>query len=58
MIFKTEDTMLMYRNGQSVTITDTITEPNDDFDIESLPVHQIEFPDGHRIYAWFDEIEN
>jgi hypothetical protein len=54
--FKTVDSSLTHRNGQRATILRTITEPEEGFDAEVLPMHRIQFEDGATAYCWTDEL--
>ena len=54
--FKTDETKLVHRNGRTVTIIRTITEPEPGFDAESLPMHKIRFADGYVTECWSDEL--
>ena len=55
-IFQTSDSKLLHRNGRTVTIERTITEPEAGFDEESLPMHKIRFADGYATECWPDEL--
>lgn len=54
--FKTEESKLVSRNGQSVIIREHITEPSAKFDAEVLPMMRIEFEDGYVTECWPDEL--
>jgi hypothetical protein len=54
--FKTVHSILTHRNGEKVSILRTITEPEDGFDAEVLPMHKVEFEDGATAYCWPDEL--
>lgn len=55
-IFKTDYSLYKHRNGQEITVVREITEPEEGFDAEVLPMFEIRFPDRHRIACWPDEI--
>jgi hypothetical protein len=44
------------KNGQQFKLIKTITEPDFEHDIGSLPMYIIEFEDGEEIEAWPEEI--
>ena len=54
--FATTDSILFHRNGRTVTIQRTITEPEPGFDAESLPMHRVRFADGFETDCWPDEL--
>lgn len=56
-IFKTQDSTFATLNGEVVTIIRTITEPEEGFDAEVLPMHQIRVEStGQILDVWPDEL--
>lgn len=55
-IFKTTDSTLKHRNGQKTRIVRHITEPEDGFDAEVLPMVEVRFGDGFQTEVWPDEL--
>jgi hypothetical protein len=53
----TTDSTLAPRNGQTVVVVRLITEPDEDFDAEVLPMTVVRFPDGFEVACWDDELE-
>lgn len=53
---KTTDSDLVSRNGQQVVVIGHITEPDDKFDAEVLPMVKIQFEDGFETAVWPDEL--
>lgn len=56
MILRTTDSELASRNGQTVTVIDTLNEPDDYHDAEVLPMHRVRFADGFEVEVWGDEL--
>lgn len=54
--FKSNDSELFSRNGQRITVVGHITEPDDEFDAEVLPMVRIRFTDGFETAVWPDEL--
>lgn len=54
--FKTTDSDLKHRNAQKVRIVRHITEPEDGFDAEVLPMVEVRFGDGFQTEVWPDEL--
>jgi hypothetical protein len=56
-IFKTTDSLLEHLNGQTCEIERTITEPEEGFDAEVLPMHVVKFEEsGQTQEVWPDEL--
>lgn len=53
---KTTDSNLKHRNDQKVRIVREITEPEEGFDAEVLPMLQVRFGDGYQTEVWPDEL--
>lgn len=53
---KSVDSELVVRNGQLVEIIGQITEPNEEFDAEVLPMTLIRFADGFETAVWQYEL--
>lgn len=56
VVLKSVDSELVDRNGQLVEILGQITEPNEEFDAEVLPMMRIRFADGFETVVWPDEL--
>lgn len=56
VVLKSVDSELVSRNGRPVEIVGQITEPNDEFDAEVLPMTRIRFADGFETAVWQDEL--
>jgi hypothetical protein len=55
--FKTNDSTFKTLNGEVVTIVRTITEPEEGFDAEVLPMHRIRVEStGQELDVWPDEL--
>jgi hypothetical protein len=55
-VLNTKGTDYAHRNGQTVTIVRTISEPDATHDAEVLPMHVVRFPDGATAEVWPDEL--
>lgn len=53
---QTTDSNLKHRNAQKVRIVRHITEPEDGFDEEVLPMVEVRFGDGFQTEVWPDEL--
>lgn len=56
--FTTPFTDLREREGATFTVVRKITEPEPDFDEESLPMYRIRFDDGFETDAFPIEVED
>lgn len=56
-ILKTIGSDLVTRNGQQVVVVAHITEPDEKFDAEVLPMVKVQFPDGFQTAVWQDELQ-
>lgn len=55
--FKTVDSTFKTLNGETVTILRTITEPEEGFDFEVLPMHQVRVESTGQVFeVWPDEL--
>ncbi|QFG12772.1 hypothetical protein PBI_MIMI_298 [Arthrobacter phage Mimi] len=55
--FKTNDSTFKTLNGETVTIIRTITEPEEGFDAEVLPMHRVRVEStGQEFEVWPDEL--
>lgn len=55
--FSTQHDQYAARDGQPFEVVEKITEANDKFDAEVLPMYRIRFEDGEVIDAFPDEVE-
>jgi hypothetical protein len=56
-IFHTQDSTFSTLNGEEVTVIRTITAPEEGFDAEVLPMHQVKVNStGQVLDVWPDEL--
>lgn len=54
--FFSVDSNLVHRNAQKVQVIREITDPEEGFDAEVLPMLEIKFGDGYVTQCWPDEL--
>lgn len=55
--FYSVDSNLTHRNAQKVQIVREITDPEEGFDAEVLPMVEVKFGDGYVTEVWPDELK-
>lgn len=56
LTLRTTDSQLLDRNATPVEVIGHITEPNDEYDAEVLPMVKVRFEDGFETAVWSDEL--
>ena len=56
VVFRTSHTDLAHANGQTMTVVEVVTLPDERFDAEVLPMVVCKDPSGAHVDAWPDEL--